>query len=145
MSARTAQKSRVRVKPFDRSNSTFPVHVALLLPAVGEEIGATKLVDRPNPVGKVSSEGRNEQKRKREKEKKRLTNGTIDAIKSTIVSSPFGLITSSSLNALPIVKLRNRSNSMLGLSASYPCIHQPIIVFQSNGIERKELSESWGA
>jgi hypothetical protein len=90
----------------------------------------------------LSSEGRNDSKEsKREKEKKRLTNGTIDAIKSTIISSPFGLITSSSLNALPMVKLRNRSNSMLGLSASYPCIHQSIAFQSDDGIERKELSE----
>jgi len=71
MSARTAQKSRVRVKPFDRSNSTFPVHVALLLPAVGEEIGATKLVDRPNPVGRVSSLGVKRFQREQKRKKKR--------------------------------------------------------------------------
>lgn len=54
------------------------------------------------------------------REKSGLTNGTSTPIKSRICCKPSSLITFSSGTALPSVKLRNRSSSIFGLSASYP-------------------------
>lgn len=75
-----------------------------------------------------------------------LTNGTSTPIKSRTVGNPCSLTTFSSGIDVPSVKLRKRSNSILGLSTSYPCTESlSARSSASRKIQRRARSESIAA